>query len=450
MSSAKRKPTNELNHDNWNDDDEPDESAGEFKKATSDEIKNRVMRVARRRTAIAKPTSFGGDQDAKPSVFSGFGGFVKTDSKPASSPFSFLSSTTTAAAATKPSNPLSTSTATKPMTNIFTGATTTTSTADTKSESITSHSDTEKDAIAYGKLESLNKSVVEWIKQHVDKNPQCILTPIFDDYVRYVKQILETTTSKKNGVDEKSNKIITNNETDIKLINTAVPSIPTTVEKTNSTSSFSFGFNTIKKQDDIPKLISTASGSTVPVTGSLSFSFGSTTSSTSSLSTGFSFGSTGKPFTFENVAKPGVDTQTDSKKTNDGAVGVGDDDGEYVPPEPEYIPVETDSLYSKRCKVFVKKDDDYKSIGVGTLYIKSVDDGKKTQLLVRTDTNQGVVLLNILLTNDTTAKRLGKNNIMMVCLPTPDAKPPPSVVLVRVKDGIEADELLEQMNKYKK
>lgn len=41
-----------------------------------------------------------------------------------------------------------------------------------------------------------------------------------------------------------------------------------------------------------------------------------------------------------------------------------------------------------RCKLFYKKENEFKEKGVGTLHLKQVADGK-TQLLVRADTNLG-------------------------------------------------------------
>ena len=35
-------------------------------------------------------------------------------------------------------------------------------------------------------LKKLNESVLSWIKSHVDKNPFCILTPIFKDYEKHL------------------------------------------------------------------------------------------------------------------------------------------------------------------------------------------------------------------------------------------------------------------------
>lgn len=41
-----------------------------------------------------------------------------------------------------------------------------------------------------------------------------------------------------------------------------------------------------------------------------------------------------------------------------------------------------------RCKLFYKKDSEFKEKGVGTLHLKQTADGK-TQLIIRADTNLG-------------------------------------------------------------
>lgn len=47
------------------------------------------------------------------------------------------------------------------------------------------------------RLKGLNESVAQWIKSHVDSNPFCILTPIFKDYERYLKEIVSKEGSTK-------------------------------------------------------------------------------------------------------------------------------------------------------------------------------------------------------------------------------------------------------------
>lgn len=49
--AAKRSATSELNHDNWEKDDEPEER-GTFKMASEDALKSRIIKTARRRNPI--------------------------------------------------------------------------------------------------------------------------------------------------------------------------------------------------------------------------------------------------------------------------------------------------------------------------------------------------------------------------------------------------------------
>lgn len=49
---AKRTATTELNHDNWEDEDEP-EDAGTFKKAPDEILQRRIIKTARRRNPLS-------------------------------------------------------------------------------------------------------------------------------------------------------------------------------------------------------------------------------------------------------------------------------------------------------------------------------------------------------------------------------------------------------------
>ncbi|KAK1875358.1 Nuclear pore complex protein Nup50 [Dissostichus eleginoides] len=108
-----------------------------------------------------------------------------------------------------------------------------------------------------------------------------------------------------------------------------------------------------------------------------------------------------------------------------------DENGEEETDEPPKVDVkevkEDDAFYSKKCKLFYKKDSEFKEKGVGTLHLKKSDDDK-VQLLIRADTNLGHILLNILLQASLPVSRLGKNNVMVVCVPNPpiDEKNPSS------------------------
>lgn len=64
----------------------------------------------------------------------------------------------------------------------------------------------------YAKLKGLNQSVAKWIKTHVDANAVCILTPIFRDYEKYLKEIEE-----KHGKELDSTKLVDKSDSKIEF-----------------------------------------------------------------------------------------------------------------------------------------------------------------------------------------------------------------------------------------
>lgn len=459
--SSKRGAGSDLNHDNWDDEDDVEE-VGEFKKASTEELKRRTIKVAKRRGKIgcgSDSTDIAGDKLASSSVFSGFGGFGKIDSKPSSSPFSFLSAGSTpfsaAPAATKSNTPITDKGMNGGANKLMPPVTQFASTSAWPS------APTVDKAPAYAKLKGLNQSVSAWIVKKIAENPLCILTPIFDDYSKYLKEIenstntttMTTTVAKSatDNIDDNAAVAVANKAGNFSFSSSAsssfaIATTPTssaaafTIPPATTTSSFCFGLSSAAKPSDA------AAAATKP---SISL-FGAAPSTSSS--TGFSFGGAlSTPFTFAHVKKPDDTAGSSSSAGPSSSAGATADEETDEPPKNEFTAVvEEDSLYSKRCKVFVKVAGEYVERGVGMMYIKSVEDGAKTQLLVRADTNLGNVLLNIRLSEGVPANRMGKNNVMLMCIPTPDSKPPPCAVLVRVKTSDEADELLDHINKHKK
>ena len=493
--AAKRQATSDLNHENWDREEKP-EDAGTFLTASEDELKSRVIKKAKRKLASGAGNDTADAGSAPKSVFSGFSGFGKPTTPSAtasSSPFSFLSkiavTSTSAATTTSSSGFVSSSTTTTSATPTFSfgGSTASTSIGKTTdiakpsstfsfgnttpsttiSEAAKTVATTLKDSSTtsseyYKKLSSLNQAVSEWIKTHVDKNPVCILTPIFKDYEKYLQELED----EKKKDDKKERMETTSAALDKPALSTApsglgtfnftstTPSSATTSAPTSTTietapkaNGFSFGF---KKTED----------STGPTTTS-TFSFGlkatnsetSTSTATTTPSSGFFSSSTVKPFSFTPGATPfsfgNIQPPISSSSTNSGAAAENEDEDEEPPKNDFKQVVEDDAVYSKKCKVFVKKDGNFVDKGVGTLYLKPVESSGKTQLLVRADTNLGNILVNLILSSAIPTQRMGKNNVMMVCLPTPDAEKPTSMLL-RVKTGEEADELLTNIDKYKK
>lgn len=384
---AKRSAASDLNHENWNEEEAPEE-AGTFRKATPDVMQHRVIRSAKRRSVGVTENQ---NEPAK-SPFAAFGGFKATSNNSASA-FSFLTNVN------KPSDTLNSS-ASK---NVKTDST-----------DVTSDS---KSAEYYANLKGLNQCVSQWITSHVDSNPFCILTPIFRDYEHYLTEI-----------DEKESRQQLGKEADVMQRTVKSPTTQGIMTECDAARSVEGTATESKGSEGITQ----SSGSSTAT-----FNFGSAPSSGSNLMAGFTFGSS-QPFAFSNVTKPDIKPEKNKER---------DDDEQ--PPKVEFTPVtEEGAIYSKRCKVFVKKEASFQERGVGMLYLKPV--GEKTQLIVRADTNLGNLLVNTLLTASLPVQRMGANNVMLVCVPTPDTKPPPVPVLFRLKTGADADEAFNKLKEYMK
>ncbi|KAH8276518.1 hypothetical protein KR026_006743 [Drosophila bipectinata] len=610
--AGKRQATSNLNHDNWDHEEEPEER-GTFRTATEDELKTRVIKKARRKAAGTSASSTAaetGEEDSSKSksLFSGFSGFGKpaTSTAAAGSPFAFLAKipkASTDSAATSPPSastfsflPSSTSVGDKPAaksapesafpkptTSIF-GSSSVSSTetipkastsvfgtsladgaipklspsifgntAAEKKESVKSPISLKTPATSCSSSGSkpgnasvsaepretvstdfregvadLNRAIMKFLQEHMDKNPYVIFTPVFKHYDKHLKDLrtedaaiatkptpstpptvpklptlptfspppvapaaaptfslgtetreVAASTSKPAATFSfgKPNTPIGGTSTLFaKKPNCTVTSGGTTTTTTTplfaastSTSSFVgfgsvpepsasseaktddaikpgfFSFGTSKKDEPVsspPKTNGFSFGTKTDEkpSGSLFTGFGKA-SEGAAPSTGFSFTPGSTPFSFGNIQPPAA--------APSAATGAGEDAEESdEPPKVEFTQVVEDgAVYSKRCKVFVKKDKDYADRGVGTIYLKPVKESGKTQLLVRADTNLGNILVNLILSDGIPCQRLGKNNVMMVCIPTPEEKKA-TTMLLRVKTSEEADELLKEVQKH--
>ena len=282
-------------------------------------------------------------------------------------------------------------------------------------------------------IKALNVQVLSWLKMHIDKDPLIILSPVFKDYEKHLNDI-----EKEFGEDrdKRENKVVqvTEREPEVKAapksafgnafgappVKELVSEAETKLESENKSSLFSFGAAASLKPAPAPESGFSFGASTEvskPIAASSPFSFGTSSASAgvgsgfvaAPATGGFSFGGFGS----SAAAQPAGNTEKKEEA----------EDEEDKPPVVEVKQVEeTDALYSKKCKLFYKKDGSYVEKGVGMLYLKSVDGGK-TQLLVRADTNLGNVLLNILLSPGMATTRVGKNNVMLVCIPNPPVDP---------------------------
>ncbi|CAF87686.1 unnamed protein product, partial [Tetraodon nigroviridis] len=85
---------------------------------------------------------------------------------------------------------------------------------------------------------------------------------------------------------------------------------------------------------------------------------------------------------------------------------------EEEPPKPEVKEVqEKDAFYSKKCKLFYRKEAEFKEKGVGTLHLNLAEPNATAPT--------GNILLNILVHASMPCTRVGRNNVMLVCVPNP-------------------------------
>nr|XP_046234493.1 nuclear pore complex protein Nup50 [Scatophagus argus]XP_046234495.1 nuclear pore complex protein Nup50 [Scatophagus argus] len=463
---AKRIADKELTDRNW-DQEEEGEEAGTFSVASEDVLKNRAIKKAKRRNLGGESEGGGAFKGFKgfslnmsaaggasiPAPFSGFGN---------SGGFKGLSSLTNGNSITPSfggfsSPPAATSSAAPGLT--FNGPASAKPTADITSKqtngstpSPTQSSGSCSSNKEYSRqLTALNCSVRDWITKHVNDNPLCDLNPIFRDYERHLASIERQYGggSADGGSEEKKQGGM--------LPTTASPPPPASSSSSSAAPApaaalFSFGKN--------PTEDSARDKSTVGVT----FNFGQKVDSSVLGSLGskttppsFSFSSSGDSSSQTSLfGAPGSAAPLSFSGTKSEDARPADENGDEEseePPKPEVKEVkEEDAFYSKKCKLFYKKDSEFKEKGVGTLHLKHTTEGK-TQMIIRADTNLGNILLNVIVQSSMPCSRVGKNNVMVVCVPNPpiDDKNPggPVPLLVRVKTAEDADELHKTLEEKK-
>lgn len=499
---AKRGASTELTQDNWAKEEEPEEM-GNFRQATSQEMAGRQIKQARRRCLgvdSSTPTVCKGL-----SAFTGFSGSKETPSQPS---FSFLGKNNSSESSAKPafdflsSSNSSTNSQTsksglsssenKPATQPFKFTQESLSTVpktveppktngveETKTSSDSSGRGGSKLFLAH--LKALNEGVVLWVKEHLDKNPHVNLSPVFDDYKKHFEELTRkyppesgtesesevgstAKSSKKDEASEKENKPLLSQEVSKESVPVKnfsfIGSTTASSEKSSETSKplFTFGCSAAtvetekKSADSEEKSTFTFGGFETSNRKSDSSIFGG---SSNSGSKGFVFGGLSSSqsgslapsgFTFPRSSTPaaaeGSSVSVDTNEPND------------EPPEVQVNEVkEEDALYEKKCKLFYMKDGAYIEKGVGTLFLKPA--GEKTQLVIRALTNLGNILLNIVLNASIPTIRAGKNGVMIACVPNPPLagksdSTEPVKMLIRVKTGEDADNLLEKINELKK
>ncbi|XP_005379532.2 PREDICTED: nuclear pore complex protein Nup50 [Chinchilla lanigera] len=468
---AKRIAEKELTDRNWDQEDEAEE-LGTFSVASEEVLKNRAIKKAKRRNVGFESDSGGAFKGFKGLVmpsggagFSGFGGKplegLSNGTSAASAPAFATAGTSAASTPAFATTGTSATVAAEPKATFGSFATNgPTAMVDRKIANPKTNGDSQQRSSSglassqaclgdtyHKQLAALNCSVRDWIVQHVDANPVCDLTPVFKDYENYLATIGQQSKNQDSSSSE--------SETSRMIVETQPPLFASTKLQQEST----FLFSSSKTEDASEKKMEVVSEKKVdPAQGatSASFSFGkkidsSVLGSSSGPPAGFSFspGNSslfGKDLTQSKpVSSPFSAKTLASQAEGSNECKGGDEEENEEPPKVVVTEVkEEDAFYSKKCKLFYKKDNEFKEKGVGTLHLKPMAN-QKTQLLVRADTNLGNILLNVLIPPNMPCTRTGKNNVLIVCVPNPplDEKSAsaPTTMLIRVKTSEDADEL---------
>ncbi|NXA07457.1 NUP50 protein, partial [Sapayoa aenigma] len=450
---AKRIAEKELTDRNWDQEDEAEE-VGTFSVASEEVLKNRAIKKAKRRNVGSESESGGAFKGFKGFILpsgKGGGGFGGFGNGAGIKPLEGLSNGSSSVSSTPPFSSLKTIPETQSAfgnhVSLVTGSPVSNGPsaavfAGTKANGGSQGCAPGGPGSYHKQLAALNCSVRDWIVKHVNSNPLCDLTPIFRDYEQYLASI-----EQQHGGDSGS-------ESDGSKAPRAAPGASTLQQGS------AFLLNSSKAEDTPDKRPEAAAEKKDPSLGAaasaVSFNFGKTVDSPvlGSLGSGtlssfsFSPGNSGLFGKDANQAKSVAGASTSLLEAQAESGNTDDKGGEEEEEEPPKVVVneikEDDAFYSKKCKLFYKKDNEFKEKGVGTLHLKPAGN-EKTQLLVRADTNLGNILLNVLIPPKMPCTRTGKNNVLIVCVPNPpiDEKNPavPVTMLIRVKTSEDADEL---------
>uniref|UniRef100_A0A2I3TFP3 Nuclear pore complex NUP2/50/61 domain-containing protein n=1 Tax=Pan troglodytes TaxID=9598 RepID=A0A2I3TFP3_PANTR len=419
---AKRNAEKELTDRNWDQEDEAEE-VGTFSVASEEVLKNRAIKKAKRRNVGFESDSRGDFKGFKGLVvpfgggrFPGFGsgaggkpleGLSNGNNITSAPPF------TSAKAVAEPKVAFGSLAANGPTALVDKKVSNPKTNGDSQQPS-SSGLTSGKACVgnAYHKqLAALDCSVRDWMVKHANTNSLCDLTPIFKDYEKYLANIEQQHGNNGRNSESESNKA---------AAETQSPSLFGSIKLQQEST---FLFHGSKTEDTPDKKVEVASEKKTDPSSlgatSASFNFGKKVDS-SVLGSLSSSKPVSSPFPTKPLEGQAEGDSGECKEEND------------EPPKVVVTEVKEDAFYSKKCKLFYKKD------SIGTLHLKPT-------LLVRADTNLGNILLNVLIPPNMPCTRTGKNNVLIVCVPNPpiDEKNAtmPVTMLIRVKTSEDADEL---------
>ncbi|XP_060239340.1 nuclear pore complex protein Nup50-like [Meriones unguiculatus] len=284
-------------------------------------------------------------------------------------------------------------------------------------------------SIYHRQLTGLNCSVRDWIVKHVNANPFCDLTPVFKQYEKYLTAIEKQLHSSCGCLSE--------SELSRDPAGTQPPSLAVATDQQPEPGPPEKAELTSERRADPPQRATSASSNSGKITESQAWAplssgpvDGVSSSTRRSSSNGKGIAQK-KPVSARALESPALGSSEESESRRNES--------------PKAAPVEEKEecpFYSKRCKLFYKKDNDFKERGAGTLSLKATAN-QKTRLLVQ-DPRLGNTLLNVLVPPSMPCSRMGKNNVLIVCVPNPPLEKNAAVeatMLIRVKSSKDADEL---------
>ncbi|XP_051464893.1 nuclear pore complex protein Nup50 isoform X2 [Apus apus] len=396
---AKRIAEKELTDRNWDQEDEAEE-VGTFSVASEEVLKNRAIKKAKRRNVGSESESGGAFKGFKGFILpsgKGGGGFSGFGNGAGVKPLEGLSNGSSSVSSTPSFSSLKTTSETQsafgstmsngPATTAFTEKKAASPNANGGSQPSSSYAQSKvcSSGVYHKQLAALNCSVRDWIVKHVNTNPLCDLTPIFRDYEKYLANIEQ---QHGGGSDSGSE-----NESNKTPGSQAVSAFGNS--KLQQGSTFLFNNKTEDASDKKPEAASEKKDPSLGATSTASFNFGKSVDSSvlGSLGSGtlssfsFSPGNSGLFGKDANQAKPVTAVSTNVLEAQTESDDKGGEEEEEEPPKVIVNEIkEDDAFYSKKCKLFYKKDNEFKEKGVGTLHLKPAGN-EKTQLLVRADTN---------------------------------------------------------------
>ncbi|MEJ1279726.1 hypothetical protein NN561_010661 [Cricetulus griseus] len=425
---AKKNAKKEVTGRNWHQDTEEE---GTFSLASQDVLRNRTIKRAKRRHTRLQSDSGGTSKGIKGlAVTSGEG---ESGNSPGEKPREGISTRkNTARAAAEPKAALGSVTAngptfldheqiSDPQTNGY-------------SQHATylglSFSQAYAGSVYHRQLTGLNCSVRDWIVKHVNSNPFCDLTPVFKQYEKYLVAIEKQLHSSYGCLSEREpNRGLLGAQPPSLVVATQLQPEAVLSEKTESIAEkkaeppegATITSCNFVKNTESPFLGSLSSG---PING-----VSSPTRSSSLTGKGTTPKKPASAKTLESPANGGSDECKGKRDETSKAVLVeGKEEGIF---------------YSKKCRLFYKKDNEFKEKGGGILRLKATAN-QKTRLLVQ-DTKLGNILLNVLVPPNMPCTRMGRNNVLIVCVPDPPLDKKSATIevtmLIRVKTCKDAEEL---------